>query len=258
MPSASDERVREAEPDISVCVPVYKRHRPPNLRALAENIPAASDGLSVELVVVLNGITADAAEAPLSSTLVHHAVNRGVSKAWNAAAAAARAEVLIFSNDDVELGPGSLRALRDALSGMPTAGVVGPCGTTWDLTVPRHVAYVDTTSAGGELVKCDVVSGFLFATRREVLTRLDGFDEAYTPCGFEEVDFCTGVRLRLGLDCFIVPNVMYRHSFGVSAGRRWQRIHWDGTSERLDKIDQRNRDYFGAKWAAIAGRATER
>ena len=80
--------------------------------------------------------------------------------------------------------------------------MVGPIGTRWDISRAKHLEYVPTVRlASGALRPCDVVSGFLFATRAATFDEAGGFDERYSPCGFEEVDYCTTARLALGMEC---------------------------------------------------------
>lgn len=244
--------VETSPPTLSICVPVHRRHAAPNLTTLLNDLPAAAGGASYEVIVVLNGISAVDAGAPQAVRLIRHDRNRGVPVAWNAAAAAASGDVLIVVNDDVRVGQGALRLLADALQTDRSIGVAGPVGTHWDISVPQHLEYIDTSGvAPGTAVDCEVLSGFLLATPRTVWKELGGFDEAYSPCGFEEVDYCTAVRLRLGLRCCCVAGVPCKHEFGVSALRPWRRIRWDDRSERLGSIAQRNREYFQAKWRGI-------
>jgi GT2 family glycosyltransferase len=180
-------------------------------------------------------------------------VNRGVAPGWNAAASAARGATLVFANDDVELGAGSLRLLHAALAHRD-AGVVGPVGTRWDVARGEHKEWLDLRGlAPGELRECEVVSGFLFATRRETFDAVGGFDEAYAPFSYEEADFCTAARLDLGLRCYAVAGVEQSHEFAVTrAWRPWRRIRFDGRSESMWSINRRNRKRFLAKWSARA------
>ena len=128
--------------------------------------------------------------------------------------------MLVFCNDDVVLGPGSLRLLHDVLVEHEEAGVVGPDGTLWDLTVPKHLERLDLSGRpAGALEACEVVSGYLFAMRASVWEALGGFDEAYAPCSWEEVDLCTDARLRLGLECYAVAGVEVEHEYGISVSR---------------------------------------
>jgi GT2 family glycosyltransferase len=242
----------DVDVDVSVCVPVYRAHGEPNLATLAGTIERALDGLQGELVVALNGIPAADAGVPAWGRSVDLGINRGVSPGWNAAAVAARGKVLVFCNDDVLLGRGALRLMHDALTAHPQAGVVGPDGTRWDLSIPKHLESLDLSDRRpGELQACDVVAGFLFAVRREVLQAVGGFDEAYAPCSMEEVDFCTDVRKRLGLECYAVAGVESEHEYGISVRSPWKRIRHNGRSELLRSIHVRNVRHFRSKWRGV-------
>jgi GT2 family glycosyltransferase len=235
--------------DVSVCVPVYRAHAEPNLSTLADTMEQALDGLSGELVVALNGISRQDAGVPTQASTVDLGVNRGVSPGWNAAAAEAQGAVLVFANDDVLLGPSALRLLHDVLDTHQEAGVVGPVGTRWDLSAPKHLDWVDLSALQpGEVAACEVVSGFLFAIRRETLDAVEGFDEAYAPCSYEEVDLCTDVRVRLGLQCYAVAGVQTTHEYGISVSNPWKRIRHNGRSELLRSIHRRNARHFRQKW----------
>ncbi len=236
--------------EVSVCVPVHKAHDPPNLTTLAETLPQALAGLTGELVVALNGVTAKEAGVPVDARAINLTVNRGVSVGWNQAAEHAQGDIFCFANDDVLLGPDSLRLLTTVLRTRPDAGVVGPVGTHWAIEEGRHVAWVDVSDLSpGEVHKCEVVSGFLFATRRKTFEAVGGFDEIFAPCSWEEVDFCTSVRRRLGLQCYAVAGVEHEHEFGISARQKpWTRVRFDGRSESLWSIHRRNRRHFLSKW----------
>jgi GT2 family glycosyltransferase len=244
-------------PDVSVCVPVYRAHDEPDVATLAADLPAALDGLQGELVVALNGIDARAAGVPDQVHTIPSEVNRGVGPGWNTAAAQAAGATLCFCNDDVRLARGALRRLHETLHDRPEAGVVGPVGTRWDVGRARHLDWIDTAGLEpGDVRECEVVSGFLFATRRDTFDAAGGFDEAYAPYSYEEADYCTAVRLDLGLRCYAVAGVGHEHTFGVSAvWRPWRRVRFDGRSESVWSIDRRNRRHFLAKWADRAAAA---
>jgi Glycosyl transferase family 2 len=249
LPTGRTESLRQ-RPDISVCVPVWKRHSPPNLVTLHDCLHEALAGLRGELIVVLNGISAAKIEVPADARVLEFDVNRGVPVAWNQAAKAAHSDVLCFVNDDVVLGHTALRRLWKATH-QKDAGVVGPVGTRWDISAAKHLEYVPMNSLPpGALKPCEVVSGFLFATRKHVFGSVGGFDEEYTPCGFEEVDYCTAVRFKLGLTCYAVAGVEYEHKFHISALRPWRRIRFEGRTEKIGNIARRNRRHFLEKWSA--------
>lgn len=233
--------------DVSVCTPVHRAHDAPNVATLAAALPAALDGLSGELVVALNGIDAATAGVPDTARCVPLAQNMGVAPGWNAAAGAGEGEVLVFVNDDCVPGPGSLARLVTALREHPDAGVVGPVGSTWD---PERWEHVDFVHPADGVEACDVVSGFLFATRRSTWESAGGFDEAYAPASWEEVDFNVAVQRRLGLRSYAVAGVDAPHEWGIS-GRQppWRTIRWGGRRELLWSIHRRNRRHFLEKWA---------
>ena len=237
-------------PDISVCVPVWRHHPAPNLTTIANQLSEAVGGLHAELVVVLNGIPRASVQPPPDATVLELDENQGVPIAWNLAARAAHGDTLAFVNDDVTLGPGSLAGLHEVLKSEPLAGAAGPVGTRWDIPNARHLRYEDLDDLpSGDSRDCEVLSGFCFATPKHVYDATKGFDEAYTPCGFEEVDYCTTVRLDLGLRCLAVAGVHVEHHFGISARRPWRRIRYCGRSESLGSIARRNRAHFLSKWS---------
>jgi GT2 family glycosyltransferase len=235
---------------ISVCAAVYRVHQAPNLAGIAAALPAALGDREGQLVVALNGVRADAAGVPDDALSVDLRVNRGVAPGWNAAARASEGDVLVFCNDDVELGQGSVALLAEALNANEDAGVVGPVGSRWDVAGAKHLAWAHADGAVGELTECEVVSGFMFACRRSTWEAVGGFDEYYAPASWEEVDFCTAVRAA-GKRCYAVAGVSCKHEWGVSRRQPpWARARWDGRSESWRSIHRRNRAHFLAKWAS--------
>jgi GT2 family glycosyltransferase len=233
---------------------VYKAHGEPNVATLAASVPEALGRHDGELVVALNGVDVRQAAVPENAVVVDLGINRGVAPGWNAAARAARGQVLVFANDDVILGKDSLAVLAQALIGHREAGVVGPDGNRWDVSgAPRQIAAVDPSGLpAGELLDCDAPSGFLMAARREVWEAVGGFDESYAPCICEDLDFCWAVKRRLGLGCYAVAGVEHTHTPGVSIARPWQRVRHNGHSEMLWRIHRRNVRRFRSKWAQAA------
>ncbi len=235
---------------ISLCIATYRAHAQPNVASIAAVMEQSLAGAEGELVVALNGLDRGQAGVPDGAVTVDLGVNRGVAPAWNAAARASSGEVLVFCNDDVELGAGALARLAGTLALRPDVGVVGPDGSYWDLKRGKLLPKTARSHSEGDgLTECDVVSGFLFACLRETWESVGGFDEFYAPASWEEVDFCTAVRAS-GKRCFEVTGVSCRHEWGVSRRQMpWARARWDGRSETWRSIHRRNRRHFLAKWA---------
>ena len=110
--------------------------------------------------------------------------------------------------------PGALERLASVLarSARPASSARSArAGTarTWE-----HEATVRPPTA---IEACDAVSGFLFATRRSTWEAVGGFDEAYAPASWEEVDFNRRGAARLGLRSYAVGGVDAPHEWGISA-----------------------------------------
>ena len=244
---------------ISICTAFYRAHAAPNVASLVDELPRALGGRAGELVVALNGISAREVCVGDRARVLEFPVNRGVAPAWNAAARAAHGDVLVFCNDDVALGARSLEQLAQTLENVPDAGVVGPIGSRWDIATGRHLGDVHPDErAGHTLLRCDAVSGFLFACTRPSWREVGGFDECYAPASWEEVDFCTAVRASGGA-CYAVAGITVRHEWGVSKRQMpWARAHWDGRSETWRSIHRRNRRHFVEKWSVHPIASTSR
>ncbi|MCW3011067.1 MAG: glycosyltransferase [Solirubrobacterales bacterium] len=236
---------------ISVCVATYKAHPAPNLRSLGTQLEAALSGEPGELCVALNGISAADAGVPAAARTVPLGVNRGVAPGWNAAASVATGDVLVFLNDDCELGPGALAQLAAVLRSEARSGVVGPGGARWSLVTGERESFVPPGEPGS-LLPCDVVDGHCFAVRRATYDAVGGFDEFYAPASWEEVDFCTAVRAS-GLENLVVGGVPVAHEWGISAkAPPWRRIAHNGRKELLWSIHRRNRAHLIEKWSHLA------
>jgi GT2 family glycosyltransferase len=149
--------------------------------------------------------------------------------------------ILCFVNDDVEIGPGAIERLCDLLDGRDDVGQTGPEGSFWKGS--RHERFVE----GPEVQEADVVSGFLFLLRAAVLRRMGGFDVAYTPAGFEEIDMSFALRAA-GLKCLVVPglNVKHHHHHSVSSYR--STIRYLSTEIDTETLHARNKAHFESKW----------
>ena len=85
--------------------------------------------------------------------------------------------------------------------------------------------------------------------RRSEWEAVGGFDEAYAPASWEEIDFNLALQAR-GLRSLVVGGVDVAHEWGISAkAPPWRTIRWGGRRELLWSIHRRNRRHFLSKWA---------
>ncbi len=243
-----------ASPKISIIIPVLHLTRPLNkkrffvprytlpdvLRDLHENVTVPH-----EVIVVCNGQEQDLVKLVSSHPHIDkyclNSVNVGVARSWNMGSEMAEGEALCFVNDDVAIGKGGLESLFQTLYASQDVGQVGPMGAKWNGAVHSH--YVGESS----IEEADAISGFLFMLRSTAFRQVGGFDPAYSPAGFEEIDMSFSLR-KLGLKCLVVPNleIKHHHHHGVSSYR--SEVSYLGKTIDTEELHLRNKKYFIKKW----------
>jgi GT2 family glycosyltransferase len=175
-----------------------------------------------------------------------NSVNVGVARAWNMGAMMAEADVLCWSNDDVVIGPGAIERLLDVLMSDDRVGEVGAHGGMRHMSGPQ-AGHCARMIEAPDIEEADEISGYFFMTKRHVFEEVGGFDNFYSPCFYEEIDYSFKVRAR-GYKCVVVPGVdiQHRRMHGVSAKR--VDVSYLGKTERTDHITTRNHEYFVKKW----------
>jgi len=210
-----------------------------------------------QVVVVDNASedgTVDAAARP-GIQVISNPRNRGFAGGVNQGVLALDCDTIILLNPDVELlcAPDALiAALRDGQAGITGGKLLDADGhaqtgftvrrfpTPWTLAlevlglnrlapwnrVNRRYRCLDLDLE--RTADVDQPAGALFAFRRDLWERLGGFDTAFHPVWFEDVDFCkratdSGVRIRY------IPEVEGRHRGGHSIQKvRWccREVYW--------------------------------
>ncbi len=175
--------------------------------------------------------------------------NLGYGAAANRGVAATGSELVLVCNPDVEVRPGVLAVLADALNGEPGCAVVGPLIRTAvgqrypsarrfpslidaaghallgifapDNRFTRSYQQVHLGEATG-LQMVDWVSGACFLARRSAFEEVGGFDEAYFMYA-EDVDLCWRLG-RVGWQVAYTPMAEVVHLQGVSTDRHPYRM----------------------------------
>lgn len=213
------------------------------LRDLEANVK-----IPFEVIVVCNGSDPDLIEYIRSHKGIAryciNSVNVGVARSWNMGAQLAEGPALCFLNDDVGVGAGALEALYDKLFSEPDVGEVGPAGALWKgAEHDRFVGEVQSEDA-------DAIAGYCFVLREDLYRRVGGFDIAFSPAGFEEIDMSFAIR-KAGFRCVVLPKlpIHHYHHHGVSAYR--SDIHYLGHTIDTVSLHQRNKSYFKDKWGIV-------
>ena len=222
----------------SVCI--VSREFPDDLercvRASLRWLPA--DG---EVIVLDQGSSSEAARrvAELASgdgervrtVLADRDLGEGAGR--NALLRLARGRLLIQLDPSVELINDLFLPLQDALRGR-TTGATGP----WGLRAVDHLKEWSEVTSGG----CDAIQGYCFATRRDDLLAIGGFDERYR--FYRNLDIATSLALReRGLASIAAgEGRATRHEH-----RAWERLPED---ERL-KRSRRNNDRLTRRFSGL-------
>ena len=202
-----------------------------------------TSGPTWELVVVDNGSTdgtrewldgfgPTAKESGVSLTVIANEGNIGCSTARNQGAERARGERVVFMDNDVALRSRNwLTELSACFDRHPDAGIVGP---KLVYPFPPHAIQCAgaAVSPSGRIqfvgrgeprddprfnveqeMQCLISACFM--AKRSVLTETGGFDEAFNPVEYEDIDLCYNARSK-GYGIFYVPSVEMYHFENVT------------------------------------------
>jgi GT2 family glycosyltransferase len=241
---------RIEHPELSIVVVTFNRVE--HTFECLQSLLAHAD-VPFELIVVDNA-SSDSTGALLDRlgnvTVLRNDTNVGFGSACNQAAALARAEQLLFLNNDAAIAPRSLTALWETLRSDPRCGAVGgrlilrdgrlqeAGGILWsDGTAEAYGRGCDPFAPEFSYRReVEFCSGALLLVRRELFLELGGFDERYAPAYYEDVDLCMGIR-RLG------QRVLYQ-----PAATAWHHEYGSSSAEQAESLMRRNQERFVEKW----------
>jgi GT2 family glycosyltransferase len=231
-----------------------------DVAALARTLPRDP---RFELIVVDNGGGAPAAAEGI--TVLAPGTNLGFAGGCNAGARAARGDLLLFLNPDARAEPGALEALLDGFARHPDAaglvprlvGEEGEAQGGWQLralpgalSLLAHAFFWDPRRgarrepAAGSPVGQPAAAAL--ALRRAAFEAVGGFDAAYWPAWFEDVDLARRLADR-GARLLYLPSALFRHRIGSSLPSL-------GYGGFLESYDRNLRRYLarhhGRLWAA--------
>ena len=204
--------------------------------ACVRHVWAVTTGVRYEIIIVDNG----SAASDLASLrglgdgvrLLALGINRFFGEANNIAAEQASGSFLCLLNNDAFPEAGWLERLRDGLLAHPEAGAAGPLflfpdgraqeagGTIGADGVPERHWRGQALSEGGAggLVQqpVDYISAACLLLPRARFLAAGGFDPAYEPAYYEDVDLCFRLR-AMGHPVWLCPEARVVHIEGASA-----------------------------------------
>lgn len=241
----------QKSPQISVILVLYNRAEL-TLQCLLSLLTQTE--LPIEIVAVdncSNDATAELFTRVRGVRYIRNRENAHFLKGANQGAAAAAGSSLLFLNNDTRVAPGALAAAANVLQD-PTVGAVGarlvlPNGT---LQEAGSIAWNDGTCLGygrganpneaPYMFRRDVdyCSGAFLLTPSALFRELGGFDEAYAPAYYEEVDYCLRLWER-GKRVVYEPRALVHHFEFASSSH----------SERALQMQRERRSIFETRRA---------
>lgn len=223
-------------------------------RRCLEALRACSEAAHpTEIIFVDNGSadgTVDFLREQDDVQLISNAKNLGAPRARNQALELAKGDHVVFMDNDVMVTPGWLGRLLFHAEVDGRSGCVGclsdRAGQNQQIAYPADSSDPEVLADYAGMVSeknhrryrnQGLMTSFLLMVRREVLDAIGGFDERFSPWGFEDDDFSlraylAGFRNRVALDVFV------RHEPYQGAKKK----------AKHDGLLQRNWKRFAKKW----------
>ena len=227
---------------ISAVVPTWggRARLERNLGTVAASLEAAAE--TWEIVVVDDG--GALGDLPGPARVVTLPRNRGYGPAVNAGAAAAHGDYLLVLNDDVRLEPGTVTALRapfpDATLFASVPKVRSPlaaCGDEGGKSGRFEAGLIEIREVAAERTHPTLYPvGCCYLCPRAAFLDLEGYDDAFAPFFWEDVDLGYRAWAR-GLRTLHVPEAVCDHEGSATLKER-------RTLEERERISFRNRVLF--------------
>lgn len=240
----------QGRPEISVIMAAFNRFEL-TLHALAslrQNFAGA-----IQLILVDNASNDETRfleDYVAGATILRNTENAGFLLACNQALAHAAAPVVLYMNNDVELGFGAVAAALGRLQSHARIGAVGGkiIRSNGLLQEAGSILWRDGTASGylrdesplapeaNFAREVDFCSGVFLACRTELVKLLGGFDADYAPAYFEDADLCARM-IEAGYRIIYDPALFLHHlEFGSAS-----------TSEASMALMRRGRKIFRRK-----------
>ena len=243
------------KPVASIVIPVYNKVE--LTAACLASLAARSCQVEFEVIVVddcSSDGTAEYLAACSGLTVLRNPENSGFIDTCNRGAAEARAEFLVFLNNDTTVTDAWLDALIAPFNADPLVGIVGARLIYPDGRLQEAGGLIFNDGSGWNygrgdnpalpqynfLSEADYVSGACLAIRNQSFKELGGFDSHYRPAYYEDTDLCFRVRASGGKVIY-QPAATIVHHEGATSGT--------DESSGTKRFQAVNREKFRERWA---------
>jgi GT2 family glycosyltransferase len=261
-------------PDLSVVILTYNTCDLTHDCVAATLADAARSRLEVEIIVVDNASADDTAATlraafPTVNVIVNTS-NLGFGRGNNVGLAAATGRYLLLLNSDAFVQPDALQALVEFMDAHPNAGACGPMllnpdrtlqpsgrslPSVWSVFVGmtkiyrlwKRDLYLERGRDYRQVARVGEISGAALLVRREVYTRLGGFDPNFFMY-YEDVDWCKRIN-EAGYVIYYVPMAQVVH--------RWRATSRSVSALAYQAGQDSLRYYFAKHHGVLAQRAIQ-
>jgi GT2 family glycosyltransferase len=187
-----------------------------------ESLSQQTAGRKAEILVVNDGSNDNIAElvGRFSGVRLISQANAGPAAARNHGAREARADVILFTDDDCEPAPGWLDAMLEPFTDPEVVGVKGAYRTRQSPLIARFVQaeYEDRYRMMARISNIDFIDTYSAAFKRERFVEMGGYDTQFPVACAEDVELSYRMSAR-GWQMRFAPKAIVYHQHPDSFGR---------------------------------------
>lgn len=242
---------------ISIVIPVYNQ-----VSYTINCIEGITNAINqkIELIIIDNA-SSDNTSAILSSyknenielKIIKNEINLGFPKAVNQGIVNSSGKYILIANNDIVFTNNSIGRMIEIAETEPKIGIVGPISNEvsgvqkdshakYNSIVEMH-KYAEEVSEKnkGQVLQFPRVAFLCTLIKRELIDKIGGLDERFSPGNFEDDDFCLRAQLA-GFKTVIAKDVFIHH-YGSKSFKA------NGLKEYQKRLDI-NKQKFVEKWGA--------
>lgn len=249
------EKLKDASVNISVIIPSFN-----NKEYLAQAVDSIlkNNHPQIELIIVDNNSDAETKvylreiQIKKNVKVIFNNENKGFPKAVNQGILASSGKYVLIANNDVIVPPNSIKRMVEAAESDPEIGIVGVVsnyvsGVQLDEQAeydsPQKMldyAEIILKERKGEIQQFPRVAFLFTLVKKELIQKIGGLDERFSPGNFEDDDFC--LRAQLAGYKAVIARDVFVHHYGSKS--------FNTNDRKYDELIKRNRKIFIEKWGA--------
>ncbi len=244
-------KLHSSKSTVSIVIPTYNQWE--YTKQAIESIKRFTD-YNYEIIIVDNAST-DGTIAELKKypeiKVIANKENFGFPKAINQGVLESKGDYILLLNNDVIVTQNWLSRMIEVADMQENIGIVGPIsnsvsGVQLDKNakyksvkdMPKYAATIAERNKG-KIVEFPRVAFLCTLIKKEVINKIGGLDEGFTPGNFEDDDFCLRAQIA-GYKTVIAQDVFIHHYGSVSFKK-------DGNNKYAERLEI-NKQKFVNKW----------